>query len=143
MKICDVFLGGPQEEYAPIPFYKTKIKDALPEMKMFDPFAPEYAEIQKQGKWWGNNLIGLNNSQSMIAMVPVFPMPSLGPETGIFWSLNHTDVMQPLPQLIVIWSDSVKPEWGKEMLKKMGIVVSTVDEAVQALKNYFQTIERR
>lgn len=73
-------------------------------------------------------------------MVPEFPMPCLGPEIGVFWSDNVIDLKQPLRQLIIIWPDSIKPEYGKEILKRMGIVVRTLDEAVQALKAYLQTI---
>lgn len=141
--LFDVFLGGPMDEYAPIPFFRNIIREALPELKMFDPFASKFKEIQKQGCWFGNNMIGLEYSRSMIAMVPEFPMPCLGEEVGIFWTCHNVKRSGLLPQLIVIWPDSIKPEYGKEMLRKMGIVVSTLDEAIQTLNDYFQTIKRR
>jgi len=141
--LFDVFLGGPMDEYAPIPSFRNIIREALPELKMFDPFAPKFKAIQKQGQWFGNNMIGLEYSQSMIAMVPEFPMPCLGEEVGIFWTLHNANHSGLLPQLISIWPDSIKPEYGKEMLKRMGIVVTNIDDAIQALKDYFQTIQRR
>lgn len=49
-KKWDVFLGGPMEQFAPIPFYKTRLKGAFPKRKMFDPFDPKYEKIQKKGK---------------------------------------------------------------------------------------------
>ena len=141
--LFDVFLGGPMDEFAPIPNFRRIIKGALPELKMFDPFAPEYAEIQRQGQWFCNNMIGIEHSRSMIAMVPEFPMPCLGPEIGIFWTCHNANLLGLLPQLIIIWPDSIKPEYGKEILKRMGIVVNTVDDAIQSLKDYFQIIKGR
>jgi len=140
MKKWDIFLGGPKEEFAPIPFYKKQIKAALPDKLMFDPFDPSFENLQKQGLWWPNDLLGLTHSSTMIAMVPAFPMPCLGPEVGIFYYYKCVNFNKPLAQLIIIWSDSIQPTYGCELMKKMGIVVQTIDEAVQALKDYFQNI---
>jgi len=135
--LFDVFLAGPKEEFAPLPNFRSIIKDALPKLVMFDPFDQKYAQIQARGQWFDNNLLGLNHSKTMIVMVPEFPMPCVGPEAGIFWSRNHSTA-QPLPQLIFIWPYSIKPEWGKEICKKMGIVVMTINEAISALKDYLR-----
>ncbi len=130
----DIFLGGPWEQYAPFP-YKTHIKQAFPNKKCFDPETDS-----NQGTWFADNYEGIENSAAMVALVPSFPFPGVGPEVGHFYRANcKSDPTKPLENLVIIWPEAVKPDFGKEVATKMGYVVENCEQAIARLRVVLET----
>jgi len=129
----DLFLGGPWERFAPFP-YKTEIKNAFLGKNLFDP---ESQDSQKTGEWFEDNYNALENSLAMVALVPSFPFPGVGPEAGIFYSKRRGSaklLAKPLDELTIIWPKELKPDYGKRVAEKMGYVVTNSEEAIARLK---------
>jgi len=125
----DLFLGGPWERFAPFP-YKTEIKKSFPGKSIFDP---EEQESQKSDNWFEDNYRAIENSFAMAALVPQFPFPGVGPETGIFYNKRRISA-KPLDELVIIWPREFKPDYGKKVAEKMGYVVENCEEAIIRLK---------
>lgn len=134
----DIFLAGPWENFAPAP-YKRKIKEAFKDKKIYDPEKERldfYDDIHATLKddWFAINYDALLNSVAMVALVPQFPFPGVGPETGIFYSSHCKKVGEPLEELVIIWPEAVKPDYGKQVAKHMGYVVENTNEAISRLR---------
>jgi hypothetical protein len=130
----DIFLGGPWEKHAPFP-YKSEIRKAFPDKRIFDP---EVQPEQKTDKWFMKNLSALESCKSVVALVPDFPFPGIGPEVGFFYHKNcQGDFSKPLEEIVIIWPKTVKPEYGKKVAEKMGYVVENPEEAIARLKQIF------
>jgi len=138
MEVFDIFLCGPWDQYTPEK-YKTVIKKALPDKKMFDP---EDRPAQKDGSWFIDNYQGIKRSSSMAAYIPGFPGAVGLAEIAWFYEFNRRTVGQPLENLVMIWPDTVKPDYGKEGFIKMGFIVKSPEEAVECLKRYFDSRRR-
>lgn len=130
----DVFLGGPWERHAPFP-YKSDIKKAFPDKIIFDP---EKRQSQKSGEWFVDNYYAIENSLTMIALVPNFPFPGVGPEVGFFYYRKcNNEPRKPLEELVIIWPSIVKPDYGKKVAEKMGYLVENSEQAIARLKPIF------
>ena len=126
----DIFVGGPWEKHAPFP-YKSMIKDAFPDKRIFDP---EERASQRTGDWFVDNYRGLRDSRTMAALVPYFPLPGVGPEIGIFYYTHAKTIGKPLEELAIIWPEVVKPDYGKKVAEKMGCIVKDPEQAISRLK---------
>jgi hypothetical protein len=137
----DIYLGGPREERSLIPNYKKIIVRAFPDKKVFDPFGPKQQSLREKDLWFINNGLAFLTSKAFVSMVPEFPMPGVGLEAGMFF-INNSRLLNPLSSLIFIWPKEVKPDYGKEVCRKMGIMVETVEEAIKELRKYFYSLKR-
>ena len=127
----DIFLGGPWEEFAPYP-YKRYIKGAFPDKDIYDP---EEQPSQETGEWFEDNYNALLNSKSMIAMGCPLPMSGVTQEFGMYYVMhNDGNFERPLEELIMIWPQTLKPEFGKDVAEKMGYIVENVGGAIEKLK---------
>lgn len=132
MKPYGVFLAGPWERFATVP-YKTLIEEALPELQFFDP---EVRDSQRTQSWFEDNYIGMKNSEVMVVFVPEFPFPMCAQEAAMFYMMNKEwNQVGPLRNLIYIWLPETAEgrDWGKEGCLRMGVVVSSVQEAILAI----------
>lgn len=127
----DIFLAGPWEKHALIP-YKRKIKEAFPNNHIFDP---EERLSQKTGEWFKDNYNALKSSKSLVSLVPDFPFSGNSLEVGIYYQMHSKNQDKPLEQIIVIWPEEVKPDYGKEVAKHIGYVVENIEEAIIRLKD--------
>ncbi len=126
----DIFLGGPWEKYTSQP-YKSLIKSAFPELSIYDP------ENMQHTDWFNSNLDALRHVKILIVFAPAFPMPGVAVEAGIYY--EHRLLMGRKPQLITIWPDAVQPEWGREVIEKMGAVVKTTEEAIELIRRFTES----
>jgi len=126
----DIFLGGPWEKRCLVP-YKSMIKEAFPDKKIFDP---EERTAQETGGWFVDNYKALKSSLAMVAFIPNFPFPGVGPEVGLFYEMHSKSPKKPLEEIVIIWSDIVKPDYGKKVAEKFGYVVEDTEEAIVRLK---------
>lgn len=125
----DVFLGGPWEQYSSEP-YKSLLKAAFPAMSFYDP------EATQAGDWFERNLEALRKSKILVVFVPAFPFPGVGPEVGIYF--EHRTLMGREPLIVAVWPEAVQPQWGKEVLARMGTVVPTVHEAIGVIRGLLE-----
>lgn len=143
--IYDIFIGGPWEKHQNEK-YKTKIKHAFKDKKIFDP---EKSSTQKEESnetgnksWFINNYNKLKESKTLIAYVPNFPLPGIGEEIGIYYEMNcKNKPFKPLKNLIIIWPKEAKPDYGKKTAKQYGVLVESVKEGIEELKQYFKNNE--
>ncbi|MBU1199640.1 MAG: hypothetical protein KKF46_03065 [Nanoarchaeota archaeon] len=134
--IQDIFLGGPFTKHEPYDDYKIKIKSAFPDKDIFDPETQEY---QKTGDWFQENAFALENSLALVAYIPDFPFAMVGPEVGIFYTMHdQSNFTRPLDEIIIIWPETLKPDYAKKAAAKMGYVVENPDEAIVRLKKLFE-----
>lgn len=77
----DIYLGGPPDRRAPVP-YKEQIKVAFPDLKIYD------WETYKGDDYQEHNDQMLERSKLLVAMVPGFPLPGIGPEIGYFYCFH-------------------------------------------------------
>ncbi|MFW5871661.1 MAG: hypothetical protein ACOCUT_00995 [bacterium] len=127
-KRYDLFLSGPWEQYSEVP-WKSELKKAFPTKQLYDP------EDHQNGDWFVTNGQAIERSSSMVVYVPEFPFSGAGLEAGIFYErIRSSWGAKPSPNLIYLWRDSVQPDWGKEVAKRTGIVVPTLEETIKALQ---------
>jgi len=131
-KHYDIFISGPAEKYCNVK-YKTLIRQAFPRASIYD------TEETHDGDWFTNDLIALGQAKFMVVLVPDFPMPGMSPKTGFFYAKfaeRQGDFFKASvnPNLIFIWPDNVKPDYGKKVAARMGLIVSTAEEAINFLR---------
>jgi hypothetical protein len=132
----DIFLGGPWEKYAPFP-YKSMIKAAFPDKNIFDP---ETRPSQTAGDWFSENYFAIEDSLTMVTLVPSFPFPGVGPEVGFFYHEHCCeDPTKRLEELVIIWPVDIKPDFGKKVAAKMGYIVENPEEAIARLRPILYT----
>lgn len=126
----DIFLGGPPDRRAPFP-YKAMIKAAFSDLKIYD------WEEYKGNDYQEQNHKAIKQSGFMISLVPSFPLPGIGPEIGYFYCWHEQKIKQDpsIKRIILIWPDSVQPDFAKKTLAQYGLIVPTVEEAIAYLKS--------
>jgi hypothetical protein len=129
----DIFLGGPFEKYDPDLSFKRTIKQAFPDLKIFDP------EYDAGPEWFADNYRALAQSRSMVAYLPPkIAVPAVLQEIGIFYALHQKTLASPMDEIIIIWPQELptKPS-GISAMRKYGRIVATAEEAVGELKKIF------
>lgn len=163
--LWDIYLGGPWEKrlkeevekYKPKYYYKTIIKQAFPDKRIFDP---EQRSAQNNGNWFDDDCFGVQHSLTMIAMIPDFPGSAIGDEMGMFYHRNNlhlfskswqeadelvrsnAGVFKPLEELVIIWPEFVKPAFAKKFICRMGYVVENPDDAIVLLRKAFAKYDK-
>lgn len=155
----DMFLGGPPDRRAPFP-YKQQIKDAFPDIRIYD------WEDYKGDDYQEHNNQALKSSFMMVSLVPDFPMPGIGPELGYFYAHNEDRIKEglqlgidfdgtverpswkavrtdPHHYAILIWPDSVKPDFAKKTIGHYGLIVPNVLSAIEEIQMTFQAQTER
>ncbi|MDO8669733.1 MAG: hypothetical protein Q7K65_05605 [Candidatus Buchananbacteria bacterium] len=129
----DIFLGGPWEDYSPIP-YKQIIKAAFPDLALYDP------EEHQTGDWFINNCLAVKLSRSMFILVPDFPFPLVAIEAGMYYTMhNHGDCQIGLDNLVILWPQNVVPDYPKKHLSRLGQRVETIEDGIERLKCLFKS----
>ncbi len=134
----DIFLGGPRDNPNPKPgdrnqrvlLYKQPFRDAFPEGSIYDWETYTGDNYQEQ------NHLAIRSSKIMVAMVPEFPMPGIGPEIGYFYCCHEYRIKNnpETPQIILIWLSDIEKDFTKKTLAQYGRNVSTVEEAIALAK---------
>ena len=124
----DIFLGGVWERYSSVP-YKRIIKSVFSDLKIYDP--KDYLGEN----WFARNLQVLENSRSLLVMVPEFPFPLVAVEAGFYYAHHCPDKNSGLSNLVICWPEKVKPDWVKKNLFQLGQVANSLEEAIIALLN--------
>jgi|GEM_PF-1337460 len=132
----DIFLGGPPDRRSPFP-YRQIIKAAFPDLRIYD--WEEYHGDDYQER----NHQMIRQSRMMVSLVPDFPMPGIGPEVGYFYAVHEEMIRAAkVSPIILIWPDSVKPDFTKKTIGHYGLIVPSVEEAIAAIKNSLADINK-
>lgn len=82
--------------------------------------------------YFPDDLNGINNADILIANPGIAPSEATWIEIGLFY-MKNTTLGNRCEKLIIIWKEDRNPKWSIEFVKKVGIVVSTMDEAILEL----------
>ncbi|MFC1710062.1 hypothetical protein ACFL0F_00170 [Patescibacteria group bacterium] len=81
-----------------------------------------------------DDLKALSKSDILVANPGNAPSEGTWIEIGYFLARNTKAPGETCKNIIIIWNKDRKPKWSIEFVKKAGIVVSTVKEAINELK---------
>ena len=162
----DIFLGGPPDRRSPFP-YREQLKAAFPQLSIYD------WETYKGEDYQEHNDQMMQKSLMMVSLAPGFPMPAIGPEIGYFYAFHEKRIKnyleglslglefdpekstghafpalklkttEPVKPLILIWPESVQPDFTKKTLNHYCLIVQTVEEAVSQIRANLAAVEQR
>lgn len=121
-----VYLAGQWNEY------ENDWKEIFKKIKSFDFFDPEIDSNQDRDKFFEDDLTAIKKSNIMVANPGIAPSEATWAEIGYFYSLNTNKIGNPCKKLIIIWKKE-RPTWSLDFIKKMGIIVDSVEKAIEEL----------
>lgn len=83
-----------------------------------------------------DGLKGLRKADIMVANPGIAPSEGTWIEIGYFHALNSEEVGERCENLIIVWRDDREPTWSIEFVKKVGVVVPTLEEAKKKLLEF-------
>ncbi|HRI05697.1 MAG TPA: hypothetical protein PLV59_02000 [Candidatus Dojkabacteria bacterium] len=122
-----VYLAGQPSEY-------DKWKESFREVKGFDFYDPEIDSDQSSSDtFFPQDLKAVSEADILMANPGLAPSEGTWIEIGYFLALNTEKPGDRCNRLIIIW-DKERIPWSIEFVKKAGIIVSTVEEAINKLE---------
>lgn len=123
-----VYLAGQSSEYDT---WKKSLKD----IKGFEFYDPEIDSDQSSSDtFFPQDLKAVSEADILIANPGLAPSEGTWIEIGYFLALNTNTPGEKCKNLIIIWNKE-RVNWSVEFVKKAGIIVSTVQEAIDTLKD--------
>lgn len=123
-----VYLAGQSSEYDT---WKKSLKD----IKGFEFYDPEIDSDQSSSDtFFPQDLKAVSEADILIANPGLAPSEGTWIEIGYFLALNTNTPGEKCKNLIIIWNKE-RVNWSIEFVKKVGIIVSTVQEAIDTLKD--------
>ncbi len=124
-----VYLAGQTNEY------ENDWKEEFKKLKGFEFYDWEFQSDQTSpDTFFPDDLRAVKNADILVANPGIAPSEATWIEIGYFLALNTREPGDTCKRLIIIWKDEREPKWSIEFVKKAGMVVSTVKEAVIELK---------
>ena len=125
-----VYLAGQPNEYA------NDWKEELKKIPNFQFHDWEFDSDQTSpDTFFPDDIKGIYSSDILIANPGTAPSEATWIEIGIFYSKNVVNPGDLCRNLIIIWNEDRNPKWSIEFVKKAGVVVSSVEDAMVELKN--------
>ena len=122
-----VYLAGQPSEYDT---WKNSFKD----IKGFEFYDPEIDSDQSSSEtFFPQDLKAVSEADILIANPGLAPSEGTWIEIGYFLALNSKTPGEKCKRLIIIWNKE-RVNWSIEFLRKAGIIVPTVQEAIDTLK---------
>lgn len=129
MKKPKVYLAGQSNNY------ENNWKEKFKKIEGFDFYDWEFDSNQKSpDTFFPDDLKAINNSDILIANPGIAPSEGTWIEIGYFLAKNTKIPGDSCKKLIIIWRKNRLPTWSIEFVKKTGIVVSSVNKALEELK---------
>lgn len=123
-----VYLAGQPNEY------ENNWKEEFKKLPGFDFYDWEFDSDQTSpDTFFPDDLRAVFSSDILIANPGVASSEGTWIEIGAFYSRNIKNPGDFCDNLIIIWKESRNPKWSIEFVKKTGIVVSSIEEAVEEL----------
>jgi len=122
-----VYLAGLFSEYAD---WKSEIK----KVEGFEFFDPEIHSNQSSpNTFFPDDLAAVKSSDILIAYPGLAPCEGTWIEVGYFLANSTKRPSDFCRELIIIWQKD-RLDWSMEFVKKAGVIVGSIDEAVNYLK---------
>ena len=122
-----VYLAGQPSEYDT---WKNSFKD----IKGFEFYDPEIDSDQSSSEtFFPQDLKAVSEADILIANPGLAPSEGTWIEIGYFLALNSKTPGEKCKRLIIIWNKE-RVNWSIEFVRKAGIIVPTVQEAIDTLK---------
>ena len=122
-----VYLAGQPSEYDT---WKNSFKD----IKGFEFYDPEIDSDQSSSEtFFPQDLKAVSEADILIANPGLAPSEGTWIEIGYFLALNSKTPGEKCKRLIIIWNKE-RVNWSIEFVRKAGIIVPTVHEAIDTLK---------
>jgi hypothetical protein len=124
-----VYLAGQPNEY------ENDWKEEFKKLEGFEFYDWEFDSNQTSPDiFFPDDLKAIKNSQILIANPGVAPSEATWVEIGYFLANNTKNPGDKCDKLIIIWKDERLPKWSVEFIEKAGIVVNSVEKAIEELK---------
>ena len=124
-----VYLAGQPNEY------DDSWKESFKELSEFDFYDWELDSDQiSPDTFFPDDLNAVKRADIMIANPGTSPSEGTWIEIGYFYALNTAKPGDFCDKLIIVWSEDRIPRWSIEFVKKTGIVVNSVEKAIEKLK---------
>ena len=123
-----VYLAGQPNEY------ENNWKELLKKTTGFNFYDWEFDSNQTSpDTFFPDDLNAVNSADILIANPGLAPSEATWIEIGNFYAKNVKTPCGLCNNLIIIWKDE-RPGWSIDFVKKAGIVVGSVEEAIKELK---------
>ena len=129
MEKLKVYLAGQANEY------ENDWKEDFKKLDDFDFHDWEFDSDQTSpDTFFPDDLNGIKDTDFMIAHPGLATSEGTWIEIGYFYANNTKTPGDFCDKLIIIWREDRNPKWSIEFVKKTGFVVSSVEEAINKLK---------
>jgi len=129
MKKLKVYLAGQSNEY------ENNWKEEFKKLNDFEFYDWEFDSDQTSpDTYFPDDLNGIKHSNIMVANPGIAPSEATWIEIGYFLAKNTKNPGDKCERLIIIWKNERLPVWSIEFVKKAGVVVDSVDKAIEELK---------
>jgi len=129
MKNIKVYLAGQANEY------ENDWKEVVKTVEGFDFHDWEFDSDQTSpDTYFPDDLRAISEADILVANPGIAPSEATWIEIGYFLALNTNKPGDTCDRLIIIWQDKRQPKWSIEFVAKAGIVVNSLDEAIEELE---------
>ena len=129
MNKLKIYLAGQPNEY------ENNWKERFKQLEQLDCYDWETDSDQSSpDNFFPQDLQAVKSADFLVANPGTAPSESTWIEIGYFYALNTKNPGDFCDKLIIIWKEEREPRWSIEFVRKSGFVVSTVEEAVEKLK---------
>ncbi|MFA6007316.1 MAG: hypothetical protein WC784_01565 [Candidatus Shapirobacteria bacterium] len=124
-----VYLAGQSNEY------ENNWKEEFKKLTNFDFYDWEFDSDQSSpDTYFPDDLNGISNADILVANPGLAPSEGTWIEIGYFLAKNTKNPGDRCNKLIIIWKNERQPVWSIDFVNKTGIVVSSVEKAVEELQ---------
>lgn len=128
MNKSKVYLAGQPNQYDP---WRDKFK----KLAGFEFYDPDIESDQSSPEtFFPQDLIAVSKANILVANPGLKPSEGTWIEIGYFLALKTKCPGETCKNMIIIWKSDREPKWSIEFVKKVGIVVDSVEKAVEELK---------
>lgn len=127
MKKYKVYLAGQPNKYDS---WRNVFKD-LKEFEFYDPDTD--SDQSSPDTFFPQDLQAVKNADILIANPGLSTSEGTWIEIGYFLALNTKIPGERCNNIIIIWKEEREPKWSIEFVRKVGHLVSTVEEARKKL----------
>jgi len=124
-----VYLAGQPNEY------ENNWKEEFKKLKGFEFHDWEFDSDQTSpDTFFPDDIKAVKSSTILVANPGIAPSESTWIEIGYFLAHNTSKPGDTCRKLIIIWKDERMPKWSIEFVKKAGVVVKSVEKAIEELE---------
>jgi len=129
MNKLKVYLAGQANEY------EKNWKEDFKKLGGFEFYDWEFQSNQTSpDTFYPDDLKAVKKADILVANPGIAPSEATWIEIGYFLANNTNKPGETCKELIIIWKEDRSPKWSIEFVKKAGVVVGSVAEAILELK---------